>query len=146
MSESDQLITLYRRPGSVQGGTWSFDGEQIACLIVDGMANELMESVFETVIERLLNDLEIEAEPDGSFVVAGGERKQRWEIAGMMYDGGEQLAYVELQGNGPQAIWETLLVALIDEASVQSLQRYMIFLRCEGRFLSVETFLERFTL
>jgi len=50
-------------------------------------------------------------EPDGSFVWAGNEGGQSWQVDGNLIDRGDYLAYVELKGRCPADQFNDLLAA-----------------------------------
>lgn len=48
-------------------------------------------------------------EPDGSFVWVGHNGEARWQVDGNLYDRGDELAYVQMQGECPPAAFDELL-------------------------------------
>ncbi len=65
---------------------------------------------FETAQERLLTITRMDVEPDGYFLVAGGEAEgDRWQIDGHLYELGGGLHRVELSGSCPKVVFDELL-------------------------------------
>lgn len=66
---------------------------------------------FVDVCEQLNRTPRLHLELDGSFVWVG----DGWQIDGMVYDRDERLQYVDLKGNCPKSVWETLTSVLVKD-------------------------------
>jgi hypothetical protein len=64
---------------------------------------------FEIAAERLQKLARLCFELDGSFVWAGRIDDEAWQIYGMLYDYGDRLQRMELQGICPLGNWRELL-------------------------------------
>ena len=51
-------------------------------------------------------------EPDGSFVWGKGADQERWQVDGLLMDGGQQLQFVGLRGTCPNSALDQLLEAI----------------------------------
>jgi hypothetical protein len=72
-----------------------------------------LEISFEEAAERLSALPRLFLEPDGSFVWVGDDsQKHRWQIDGVLWDGGHRLHHVELKGCCPGTAFDQLLHAL----------------------------------
>ena len=74
-------------------------------------------------------------EPDGSFVWAGEDDGQAWQVDGVLYDEGPSLSYVEMSGSSPPNDFDQFLAALGWPASPVMFQ-----LVEAGVFLAEDTF------
>jgi hypothetical protein len=65
---------------------------------------------FDEAQQRLMQLPRMDTEPDGYFLVAGGEREgQRWVVNGQLFESGDRLHRVELHGRCPEATFDELL-------------------------------------
>ena len=65
---------------------------------------------FEIVQQRLMQIPRMDIEPDGYFLVAGGEKQgQRWQIDGHLFEYNEKMHRVEMHGSCPKELLLQLL-------------------------------------
>lgn len=67
---------------------------------------------FENVFEALTRIPRLDAEPDGFFVLAGGQGPTHWRVSGHLFDFGGRLHRVELHGDCPAESFDALLACL----------------------------------
>lgn len=72
-------------------------------------------------------------EPDGAFFWNGAHGEAVWQIAGMLYDFGGAIRWVEIRGQCPLDAWETLLACLgwPEQPLLAQLRRERQFVRVE---------------
>jgi hypothetical protein len=75
---------------------------------------------FEQVSARLLALDGCDVEPDGFFVRNGGEQNLRWRLGGHLFDFGDHLYRMELNGNCPRRALEEVLDCLGTRASEEA--------------------------
>lgn len=94
---------------------------------------------FDQVAGQLAQLPRMDVEPDGTLLWTGEEAGgERWQIEGVLYDGGASLAHVELKGSCPPGALDALLQAL-----GWPQQRLLVQLPEQGVWLSVEQFRAR---
>jgi hypothetical protein len=72
--------------------------------------NAALPVTFEEAQSRLMRLPRMDTEPDGYFLIAGGEREgQRWVVNGQLFESGDRLHRVELRGECPEATLDGLL-------------------------------------
>lgn len=65
---------------------------------------------FEEAQSRLMQLSRMDTEPDGYFLVAGGEQEgQRWVVNGQLFEHSDRLHRVELHGSCPEETLDNLL-------------------------------------
>jgi hypothetical protein len=65
---------------------------------------------FEETQSRLTQLPRMDTEPDGNFLVAGGESDGlRWVINGQLFESGDRLHRIELHGTCPEVVFDDLL-------------------------------------
>jgi hypothetical protein len=70
---------------------------------------------FESAQERLLAIERMDVEPDGYFLVAGGERQgNRWQIDGHLHELAGRLHRVEMSGSCPAEVFDALVACFVD--------------------------------
>lgn len=74
-------------------------------------------------------------EPDGSFVWGKGADQQRWQVDGLLMDGGERLQFAGLRGTCPGSALDQLLEAIAGPDA-----RLLFQLTHEGVSLAVDEF------
>ncbi len=90
---------------------------------IAGQPVEILDVASNTLTEQLPRSFEAAAasleelpllyfEPDGSFVWGKGAGKQRWQVDGLLMDGGERLQFVGLRGTCPGSALDQLLEAI----------------------------------
>ncbi len=89
-----------------------------------------MPVTFEQAYERLSRLPRLFVEPDGAFVWVGEHEAGPWQVDGCLYDGPQQLVYVEIAGCCPPAAFDQLLAALgwPDTALIFQLPHHSVFL------------------
>jgi hypothetical protein len=70
---------------------------------------------FEEALAALVKLPRLDAEPDGFFVIAGGQGASHWRVSGQLFDFGGRLHRVELNGECPAEAFDAL-VACFGEA------------------------------
>lgn len=106
-------ITIHARPSSACA-TKQLEVAGRTTRVVDIHPNSLVDQLpvtFEQAAASLEQLPLLFFEPDGSFVWGSGAGPDRWEVDGLLYDGGRRLQYVSLRGSCPQAAFEQLLDA-----------------------------------
>ena len=65
---------------------------------------------FDEAQARLMQLPRMDTEPDGYFLIAGGESEgQRWVVNGQLFESADRLHRVELHGNCPKPVFDELL-------------------------------------
>ena len=65
---------------------------------------------FDEAQARLMQLPRMDTEPDGYFLIAGGESAgQRWVVNGQLFESADRLHRVELHGVCPEAVFDDLL-------------------------------------
>lgn len=64
---------------------------------------------FEQALDALRALPRLDAEPDGFFVLAGGQGPTHWRVSGHLFDFGDRLHRVELNGDCPAESFDALL-------------------------------------
>lgn len=67
---------------------------------------------FEDVLDALTRIPRLDAEPDGFFVLAGGQGSTHWSVSGHLFDFGGRLHRVELHGDCPAESFDALLACV----------------------------------
>jgi hypothetical protein len=70
------------------------------------------ERTFEAVLDALTRIPRLDAEPDGFFVLAGGQGPSLWRVSGHLFDFGGALHRVELHGDCPAESFDALLACV----------------------------------
>jgi hypothetical protein len=98
---------------AIAGPPISIAGRMIAPLAVGETAARTPHCVtFDCCAEILATLPRMFFEPDGSFVWTGEHAGGAWQIDGVLYDQGPQLAYAEISGSAPPDEFDQLLAAL----------------------------------
>jgi hypothetical protein len=90
---------------------------------IAGQPVEILDVASNTLTEQLPRSFEAAAasleqlpllyfEPDGSFVWGKGADQERWQVDGLLMDGGERLQFVGLRGTCPNSALDQLLEAI----------------------------------
>jgi len=111
--------------------------------VIDVASNTLTDQLprtFEAVAAALEQLPLLYFEPDGSFVWGKGADQDRWQVDGLLMDGGQQLQFVGLRGTCPNSALDQLL-----EAIAGSDARLLFQQTREGVLLSADEF-RRFAL
>lgn len=96
---------VFARPtAAVTGMTVELRGMEIAALAASEGGPPMFDAPlpvpFEEIQQRLMEIPRMDIEPDGYFLVAGGERDgQRWQIDGHMHEYDGQMYRVEMHGS-----------------------------------------------
>jgi hypothetical protein len=64
---------------------------------------------FDDALAALTRLPRLDAEPDGFFVISGGQGATRWQVDGHLFDFNGGLHRVELHGDSPQQSFDALL-------------------------------------
>lgn len=65
---------------------------------------------FDEAQSRLMQLPRMDTEPDGYFLIAGGEAEgERWVVNGQLFESGDRLHRVELHGSCPESMFDDLL-------------------------------------
>lgn len=83
--------------------------------ILDVASNTLTEQLpctFEAAAASLEQLPLLFFEPDGSFVWGKGAGQERWQVDGLLMDGGERLQFAGLRGKCPKSALDQLLEAI----------------------------------
>ena len=80
---------------AAEGGPLTFDG--------------FLPLSFEQALDALATLPRLDAEPDGFFVLAGGQGATHWAVSGQLFDYGGRLHRVELNGRCPADSFNALL-------------------------------------
>lgn len=107
-------VALHAQPTNMQRG----EPQDVVGLMLRplrvGPADQ--QHAFACTFEQALGGLErlprMFVEPDGSFVQTSPTEEAAWQLDGVLYDAGAQLAYVELKGSAPPPALDALLTAL----------------------------------
>src|SRR5262245_1487351 len=67
---------------------------------------------FEQAIDALLQLPRLDVEPDGFFVLAGGSGPTHWRVSGHLFDFGDRMHRVELNGSCPPESFDALLACV----------------------------------
>ena len=79
---------------------------------VDGgplMFDAFLPVTFEDALAALAALPRLDAEPDGFFILAGGQGPTHWRVSGHLFDFGGRLHRVELHGDCPAESFDALL-------------------------------------
>jgi hypothetical protein len=69
----------------------------------------LFSATFEEALSALAKLPRVDAEPDGFFVIAGGQGASHWSVSGHLFDFGGCLHRVELNGDCPAESFDAIL-------------------------------------
>jgi hypothetical protein len=106
---------LFATPTKLTSGpTLQLRGEEFAALVgSDGsppLFDQPLPLTFEELQEKLLAIPRMDIEPDGYFLVAGGEKEgERWQIDGHLFEYEERMHRVEIHGSCPAEILTQLV-------------------------------------
>lgn len=107
-------ITIHARPNDARA-TKQMEVAGRMARVIDIQPNLLVDQLpvtFEQAAASLEQLPLLFFEPDGSFVWGSGADSDRWEVDGLLYDGGQRLQYVSLRGRCPQTPFDQLLAAV----------------------------------
>ncbi len=107
--------SIHARPACVQPGPIvELAGGTVNSLHVPQaeLAAASFDCDFETAIGRLAQLERMFCEPDGSFVWTSPRDEPKWQVDGNLYDRGQRLSHVDLQGHCPSERFDRLLAAL----------------------------------
>jgi len=113
---------------------------------IAGQSVETLDVASNTLTEQLPRSFEAAAasleelpllyfEPDGSFVWGKGAEKERWQVDGLLMDGGERLQFAGLRGSCPNSALDQLLEAIAGPAA-----NLLFQLTREGVLLAADEF------
>lgn len=102
-------VHLYSCPTHASSGpSIELLGIALPTLVCPGISQTQFEMSFEEAAERLQSLERLSFEMDGSFVWAGSIGDDSWQLYGMLYDYGDRLQRIELQGACPLEKWRQL--------------------------------------
>jgi hypothetical protein len=109
-------LYLYRffADDSQLAGSMTITGHKLPTWRLENVEANQMDSSFEQAVDRLSDLPRLYIEPDGSFVWTGKmdagavQADSDWQLFGMLYDVGERLNRIELQGCCPLDRWQAL--------------------------------------
>ncbi|MEX2114869.1 MAG: hypothetical protein WD845_16875 [Pirellulales bacterium] len=108
-------ITIHARPDCAQPGPHiELTGGTFGTLLVpqSALAGAAFDCDFETALDRLGQLARMHCEPDGSFVWTAPNGEPAWQLDGNLYDRGQRLSHVDVQGSCPSERFDQLLAAL----------------------------------
>ena len=110
-------VNVFARPESaVEEPTVELQGVRLPTLRgADGQPltyNAFLPVAFEQALDALLQIPRLDAEPDGFFVLAGGQGPTHWRVSGHLYDFGGRLHRVELNGACPVESFDAVLACV----------------------------------
>jgi len=115
-------------------------------IVLAGRSLEILDVATNTLTEQLPRTFEQAAaaleqfpllhfEPDGWFVWGQGAAPNRWQVNGLLMDGGERLQYVGIRGTCPASALDQLIQAIAGPDA-----RLLFQLTREGVLLSADEF------
>jgi len=138
-------VSVHSCPLNVAPGeSFQLSRRRIPTLAVAGLTDAPLDVTFEQVRDKLAVLPRMFIEPDGAFVWAGftdrlGTRTEdntgAWQLEGVLYDQGDRLSYVELNGLCSEQAFDRFLGALGWPRS-----RLMFQLLAQAVFLDEKTF------
>ncbi|MCA9259588.1 MAG: hypothetical protein KDA61_10335 [Planctomycetales bacterium] len=113
MSHLNFHASFYARlPNLTPASSVTLRGVEVSPLVTDaGVAPtfvDFFDVTFETTLERLQALPGVDAEPDGFFVYGGPTEHGRWRLSGHLYDFGDRMHRMELNGDCPPSAVDDL--------------------------------------
>lgn len=107
-------VSLHARPGGVAAGELvELRGARYPTLAVDPASlGRMLPVSFETSAAALEKLPRMLLEGDGSLVWVSPPQSPRWQVDGLLHDGGRGLLWAELNGTCPRDCFDQLLTAL----------------------------------
>lgn len=111
-------VNVFARPSNaVLGPIVRLRGEEFATLAGSGggppQFDTPLPALFEVIQQRLMAIPRMDIEPDGYFLVAGGEKEgNRWQIDGHLHEYVHQMHRVEMHGSCTEAMLRRLIECL----------------------------------
>jgi hypothetical protein len=110
-------VNLFARPEqAVAGAPVELRGVQLTPLRApDGQPpafNAYLSISFDDALAALTQFSRLDAEPDGFFLLAGGQGPTHWSVSGHLFDYDGRLHRVELHGHCPAEVFDALLACL----------------------------------